>query len=147
VSAGLKPLDRGRGLVVIWPRLWPHRFPGFGLEIPGRFLTVLSPTVTLLFRLSPISYRPFGFETSGFSASTFSVDFGRVMLIVVGGRVWHDDVRGPVDDVEEHERERKDATGDLINSTSLTLPYIRVNRTGLPPSPHVLKKSTQRSRD
>ena len=59
--------------------------------------------------------------------------------MLVGRRVRHDDVRSPVDDVEEDESERKDSARDLVDTTRSSLPDVRVHRSRLPPSPHVLK--------
>jgi len=59
-------------------------------------------------------------------------------LLLPGGRVGHNDVDGPVDDVEQHECGRKDAPSDLIYATSLPLANVRVYRSRLAPSPQVL---------
>ena len=58
---------------------------------------------------------------------------------VGGGGVGHDDVGGPVDDVKQDEGEWKDAPGDGVDASSLSFTDIRVHRTRLTTSPHVLQ--------
>ena len=62
------------------------------------------------------------------------------MELLASGGVRHDNVHSPVDDVEEDERQGKDAPRDLVNTTSLSLADVRIDGTGLPPSPQVLQR-------
>jgi len=62
---------------------------------------------------------------------------------VGGGRVGHDDVGGPIDDVKQYEREWKDAPRDLVDATRLPLPDVRVNGARLTPQPQVLQTKKQ----